>query len=519
MLQRQCACGQHRVGGGECEECKQKNKRTLQRRSTEAAEPVRVPPLVHEVLRSPGQPLHTAVRSFMEPRFSHNFSQVRVHTDDKAAESARQVKALAYTVGRDVVFGTGQYAPGTAQGKRVIAHELVHVLQQSGTSGATGRPQPLSLAPGSDPLEREAEAHADRILAGAPSSVPAHAPSGLLQRQTGGSASGSSSSSPGPRETHTPITTPAAQDLALPRTRSTANYGLGVFESELRTFGEMGTPCLLTLRLNLHFDFVDSPPPAQPGAAYTPTRTLWSASEQTQWISSFIRGVTSRWSYRYPLVSTTPDCLWSMALCNRAMARVEVIPVTSGADAEVRVAHVPASQYRSNAGYGQANLTQEDILQGAHVGSQVTVAHEFGHLLGLDHSNPGCQSTASGPAPNPGRDECYGVTPGQIADIMGQGSIVTPQDYAPFVAEMNYYTDPCNWQTEGSAPTPPRESFLAGHAGLATGMLVGTVGGAIAGGVLGSGGPLGAGGGAVLGGLVGLGGGMILGALADWIAS
>jgi hypothetical protein len=68
----------------------------------------------------------------MEPRFGHNFSQVRVHADAKSAESARAVNALAYTAGRTIVFGAGQYAPETADGRRLIAHELTHVVQQRG---------------------------------------------------------------------------------------------------------------------------------------------------------------------------------------------------------------------------------------------------------------------------------------------------------------------------------------------------------------------------------------------------
>ena len=88
------------------------------------------PPIVQDVLRSPGQPLDAATRAFMEPRFGHDFSQVRVHADTKAADSARAVNALAYTVGRDIVFGAGQYAPGTSEGKRLLGHELVHTAQQ-----------------------------------------------------------------------------------------------------------------------------------------------------------------------------------------------------------------------------------------------------------------------------------------------------------------------------------------------------------------------------------------------------
>ena len=74
------------------------------------------PAIVHEVLRSTGQPLDPATRRFMEPRFGHDFSKVRVHTDGKAAESSGTVRATAYTVGQNIVFGNRQYAPQTAEG-------------------------------------------------------------------------------------------------------------------------------------------------------------------------------------------------------------------------------------------------------------------------------------------------------------------------------------------------------------------------------------------------------------------
>lgn len=90
------------------------------------------PPIVHEVVESPGQPLDRFTRGFMESRLAHNFGGVRIHADARAAESARAVNALAYTVGRHVVFGAGQYAPESEQGKRLLAHELVHTAQQAG---------------------------------------------------------------------------------------------------------------------------------------------------------------------------------------------------------------------------------------------------------------------------------------------------------------------------------------------------------------------------------------------------
>lgn len=81
-------------------------------------------------LRGSGQPLDPDIRAFMEPRFGHDFSKVRVHADAKAAESAQAVNAHAYTIGHDVVFGTGQYPPQTSEGQRLVAHELTHVVQQ-----------------------------------------------------------------------------------------------------------------------------------------------------------------------------------------------------------------------------------------------------------------------------------------------------------------------------------------------------------------------------------------------------
>ena len=97
------------------------------------------PASVHEVLRSPGQPLDAATRACFEPRFGRDFSGIRVHTDAPAAASARYVNAFAYTVGNSIVFGPGRYAPGTQEGRRLIAHELTHVVQQGGTAQALQR--------------------------------------------------------------------------------------------------------------------------------------------------------------------------------------------------------------------------------------------------------------------------------------------------------------------------------------------------------------------------------------------
>ena len=112
-----------------CAECEEEER--VQRKSDGGGPPA-APPIVDEVLGSPGQPLDESTRSFFEPRFGRDFSGVRLHTDSRAAESASAVNALAYATSHHMVFGHGNYAPDTASGKRLLAHELTHVVQQGG---------------------------------------------------------------------------------------------------------------------------------------------------------------------------------------------------------------------------------------------------------------------------------------------------------------------------------------------------------------------------------------------------
>jgi hypothetical protein len=129
--------------GAECEE----EEKTLQMKPT-AASPAsavdEVPPIVHEVLRQPGQPLDALTRAFFEARLGHDFSQVRickeesarplgdvrVHTDQRASDAARSVAARAFTLNEHIVLGEHQYAPNGLEGRRLLAHELVHTIQQ-----------------------------------------------------------------------------------------------------------------------------------------------------------------------------------------------------------------------------------------------------------------------------------------------------------------------------------------------------------------------------------------------------
>lgn len=141
----------------------------LQRRETNNTQPSEVPPIVHEVLRSPGQPLESDTRTFMQSRFGQDFSQVRVHTNTQAADSAQAIEALAYTVNQDIVFNAGQYSPHSTQGRQLLAHELTHVVQRgkSRSDHAMAMSQTTSavtISAAESPYEQEADAIAARIV-------------------------------------------------------------------------------------------------------------------------------------------------------------------------------------------------------------------------------------------------------------------------------------------------------------------------------------------------------------------
>lgn len=84
------------------------------------------------MLNAPGRPLDPSTRDFFEPRFGSNFGAVRLHVDSQAGASAREVGALAYAVGNHVVVDPDHYRPDSEAGRRLLAHELAHTLQQTG---------------------------------------------------------------------------------------------------------------------------------------------------------------------------------------------------------------------------------------------------------------------------------------------------------------------------------------------------------------------------------------------------
>jgi lysozyme family protein len=148
QLQRGCSGGYPKCGN------EQSGHEQFQTKRVQANDvgKITVPPVVHEVVSSLGQPLEPTTREFMESRFGHDFSKVRVHTGSRADDAARAVQARAFTLGHDIVFGTDQYASQGTREQRLLAHELTHVLQQrlgAGTAAAhvSGLPTVRERAP------------------------------------------------------------------------------------------------------------------------------------------------------------------------------------------------------------------------------------------------------------------------------------------------------------------------------------------------------------------------------------
>jgi hypothetical protein len=186
LLQRKCACGGTPGQSGECEECRRKKRLSLQtklkvnepgdiyeqeadwivdhvmaapahhalggappRIQRFAGQPIAqtctAPASIDQVLAGPGTPLEPALRQDMEQRFGHDFSAVRVHSGSTAEQSAQDVNANAYTVGQNIVFGADRFARGTQQGRRLLAHELTHVVQQGHATEMDGRSVKLTV--------------------------------------------------------------------------------------------------------------------------------------------------------------------------------------------------------------------------------------------------------------------------------------------------------------------------------------------------------------------------------------
>ena len=357
----------------------------------------------------PGTGLDKATRLFMENAFGHDFGNVRLHGDSKAADSARAMNARAYTVGEDIVSAEGTPNIATAPSRKLLAHELAHVVQHR----ATG----------------------DRAT---------------VHRQAAGNQ---------------PAAPPApAAPRPRPDREEKQNVGRGnAVDAELnRPAG------WLTVTKKVLFNFVNTVKP-------------WPSQEKkNSWRDTFISQVTKRWSFKHFLV---PDgtCAGEP---QQVAVNVRVIPVTSNPHTVINVSYTDDFK-QSRAGTRNASLDVLDVQESpGH--PQFASEHEFGHMLGLPHIH--CDRDDK---------ECYGVTREEKADIMGEGSFVSPRDYEPFAELMPAFTG-CTYKVKQASQIPTsRGPDIGGAIGGLLGAVGGALGGFALGGLLG---PVGA----IVGGALGL---------------
>lgn len=279
----------------------------------------------------------------------------------------------------------------------------------------------------------------------------------VLQRQA-------TSSGSGPPPAPAPAPAPA-------RPQREERFGVGRGGS--RVDAELDrTTGWLTVKMKVLFNFVNVPRP-------------WpSVARQNAWRNDFISAVTRRWSFKHYLVPEQ-QCPGEPQL---VAVRMQVIPVTSSPHFTMTVGHTTTFQQS----FVQGRTATMDALDTAQRSDQpqTPAEHEFGHMLGLPHVH--CDNNSR---------DCYGVTAEERADVMGQGSFVSPTDYRPFAELMPYFTG-CNWRVQ-------QASFIPTSRGPLFGGLIGGLLGAAAGVGLGFllGGPVGA----IIGGVAGAIGGGLLG--------
>jgi hypothetical protein len=184
--------------------------------------------------KSAGSPLDSATLKLMESTFSHDFSHVRIHTDSSAAESAKALNALAYTVNRNIFFGEGQYRPGEFRGKRLLAHELAHSVQQSG--GFHGN---LTVSQPGDPSEQEASRAESAFAQGRPFSVSGRTEAGIMRQLEEPPATGAKNP---PKKTKTYILPEVLPNRAKTTSRDVTFVEVGSTDEAVRRAKALNRP-------------------------------------------------------------------------------------------------------------------------------------------------------------------------------------------------------------------------------------------------------------------------------------
>lgn len=454
LLQRKPACGCQCGGKGGC-----KHQQTLQRKSQSQDETSsETPESIDQVLSSTGMPLDAGSRAWMEPRFGHDFSRVRVHSDVRAAESARAVNANAFTVGSDIVFAEGQYAPHTASGGALLAHELGHVVQQSKQPNQGTFQGDLTVSAENDPAEHEADAASARVMRGQTVDGLSQVSKPSLHRQPAGTPNAPANAAPA---------APAPQATTNPPPKENLQFGTpnATFDAALDR-----TKCEIVLTKKIRFDFLNEPPANTWGTGYAP----WPEGKAEEWQNNFITAVTARWSGKHLLV---PTAACPSETCKSFKASVRVIPVDSGEHTTMEIGFLTGAFEPLEMGVSpmgdRARLHSGELSPRKTEGhTQIPAEHEFGHMLGRSHVNAAsCGSDVN-------NVKCYGETEEQMENIMGRGSAVSAADYAPFAFAVGQFNS-CSWKAQEAEGASGWEIFgwtmlgLAGAAGIGLGIAAG----------------------------------------------
>jgi hypothetical protein len=321
---------------------------------------------VQSTLASAGAPLDAGTRGFMQSRFGHDFGRVRIHADAGADASARAVGAHAYTVGTDIAFAAGRFAPHSGEGRRLLAHELAHVVQQGGGATRTG-----------EPAGRASSGHRATLM---------RQPSGKTATQ---------------------------RFFHYDRTQFD-----GRFDGEIDARNHR-------VDLVMRLDIEDMG--AAEGKAERVQRFRQRAQEviETTWsgrhaLQSVCHGGGEKFEARVRVVMTSESPHKTINLWPDAAGERSKSTEWQQSDTEAKTRETPVL-------IDPKKPATADNLRMASF-EQTPVAHEFGHLMGVDHVV--CPGNA---------DRCYGITAEQKMDIMGYGSVVSQRDYAPFVRILQRY--------------------------------------------------------------------------------
>jgi hypothetical protein len=403
-----------------------------------------------------GQPLPENSRRFFEPRFGHDFSSVRIHTGTVAAKSAQSINALAYTTGSNIVFNSGLYAPESNSGKKLLAHELTHVLQQSNSSKTpSGIPNVQCKKENEPPLAAiQGEPMSSLLpkLKQLPESVindteAARFVGGprLVTAINAAKAKGTVSW-PDFVAGHNSELATLPQDQIndiisfLGGAKNASYYKADQLSNRFDGSVDPATG-VITLFFRVRFQAMDG---TRFGMAPAGTKEAEKENEEglKNYKTDFKRVVESTWSGKG---NVKPAC--PAAGVSSFQTRVVVIPVESGEHRLVQIftdgagrsnmsSKNPALPGNLQAGDNQSHTTTKQVVNAAGTApeqvttTQTTSAHEFGHAIQLDH--PHCSGS---------EDNCYGVTAEERQDVMGggdklqvitRGGVIKHDDFAPF---------------------------------------------------------------------------------------